>query len=221
MVSVTIETTTVEQEIRRRTGGRSARVTQQVHNATRQLLFEGDPITMAAIAERSGVHLSTIYRRWGDLASLQLEVALDIAGTLIPMVDTGSLAADLLVFARGSVGFVMSTAGRRLVTSLLDLEPSQRQWYWTQRFNAIRVPFDRAIDRGEITDDSHVDEALINLTGALYFRVLFAGDEAAVEPTARAIVNVALATVGAPLPDAARSTTGGRAANAAQARGPV
>jgi AcrR family transcriptional regulator len=187
----------------RRSGGRSARIAQQVHDAMRQLLVEGDSdaVTVAAVAERSGVHLSTIYRRWGDIASLQLEVALEIAASQMPTVDTGSLATDLLGHARQAVAFVSSPAGRLLIKGLLDAEPEQRRWYWQHRFATVRRPFDRAIERGEIADDDRVLGALANLTGALYFRVLFSGDEVEPEATARALVEVALRTVAAPIPE--------------------
>jgi AcrR family transcriptional regulator len=193
---------------KRREGGRSARIGNQVHNAVRQLLIEGesDAITIAAIAERSGVHLSTIYRRWGDVSTLLLEVARDIAASQMPVVDTGALATDLLAHARQAVAFVGSPTGRLLIRGLLDAEPDRRRWYWDHRFSTIRLPFDRAIARGEIVDDARVLDALSNLTGALYFRVLFSGADVDLESTARAIVDVALHTVGAPQSTAQRSS---------------
>jgi AcrR family transcriptional regulator len=189
---------------KRREGGRSARIGQQVQHAVQQLLIEGegDAITIAAIAERSGVHLSTIYRRWGDVSTLLLEVALDIASSQMPVVDTGALATDLLAHARQAVAFVGAPAGRLLIRGLLDAEPDRRRWYWEQRFATIRLPFDRAIARGEIAEHAPVLDALSNLTGALYFRVLFSGTDADPESTARAIVDVALHTVGATRPAA-------------------
>jgi AcrR family transcriptional regulator len=189
--------------VRQRAGGRSARIAQQVHDAIRQLLIEGDPesITIAAIAERSGVHFSTIYRRWGDIGTLQLEVALEIAAGQMPTVDTGSLAIDLLSHARHAITFVQSAAGGLLIKGLLDVGPDQRRWYWEHRFAAIRVPFDRAIVRGEIAPDAPVLDALVNLTGSLYFRLLFSGEQIDLESTARAIVEVALSTVGLAPPD--------------------
>jgi AcrR family transcriptional regulator len=194
--------------VRQRVGGRSARIAQQVHDAIRQLLIEGDPesITIAAIAERSGVHFSTIYRRWGDVGTLQLEVALEIAAGQMPTVDTGSLAIDLLSHARHAVVFAQSVAGGLLIKGLLDVAPEQRRWYWEHRFAAIRVPFDRAIARREIAADSPVVDALVNLTGSLYFRLLFSGDQIDIEQTARAIVEVALLTVGLAPPHNWKST---------------
>jgi AcrR family transcriptional regulator len=194
-------TSTIDEVVpKRREGGRSARIALQVRQAVQQLLVEGgaDEITMAAIAERSGVHLSTIYRRWGDGSTLLLEVALDIAGSQMPVVDTGALAADLLAHARQAVVFVDSPTGRLLITGLLDAGPDRRRWYWDHRFASLRLPFDRAIARGDIAEDARVVDALSNLTGALYFRVLFSGSDADVESTARSIVDVALLTVGAP-----------------------
>jgi hypothetical protein len=57
----------VEQEVRRRTGGRSARVREAVLHATLDALSEHAPgaVTISEIARRAGVHATSIQRRWG------------------------------------------------------------------------------------------------------------------------------------------------------------
>ncbi len=52
--------------VRRRPGGRSARVQVAVLEATFQLLEERgyELLSIASIAERTGVHETSLYRRW-------------------------------------------------------------------------------------------------------------------------------------------------------------
>ena len=59
-----------------RPGGRSARVRTAVHDAVLDLVAKNpwDPLTVALVAERSGVHQATIYRRWETLAGLLNDV---------------------------------------------------------------------------------------------------------------------------------------------------
>ena len=57
-------------------GGRTARTRQKAHEAVRSLFREGrDAITVREVSERSGIHEVTIYRRWGTIESLVLDVA--------------------------------------------------------------------------------------------------------------------------------------------------
>jgi len=62
-----------------RPGGRSARVQAAVHAATTALIAEQGrgELTVPLIAARAGVTPSTIYRRWGDLAELLADVAVE------------------------------------------------------------------------------------------------------------------------------------------------
>ena len=192
---------------RRRVGGRSAHVTQRVHNVMRQLLIDGDrsAINVSNVAERADVAPSTIYRRWGDLANLELEVALEIAESQMPGVDTGSLPTDLLVFTRQAIAFIGSPTGNVLIRGWLTTDPEGLRNYWARRWMDVRAPFDRAIERGELAADAPVVEALENHSGSLYFKVLFSGKTLDPEDAARSLVEVALRTVGHPVPDAWRS----------------
>jgi len=80
-----------------RPGGRSARVQAAVHQATLELLDEHGRagITVPLIAARAGVTPSTIYRRWGELADLLADVAVERLRPDADPADTGSVAGDL------------------------------------------------------------------------------------------------------------------------------
>ncbi|WP_031465021.1 TetR/AcrR family transcriptional regulator [Sciscionella sediminilitoris] len=87
----------------RRPGGRTARTRAAVHAAVRELLAAGgaEP-SVREVAELSGVHEVTIYRRWGSIEALLLDVATAQLVEEWPFPDTGDLRADLLAWA-GSV----------------------------------------------------------------------------------------------------------------------
>ncbi|GAB3827641.1 TetR/AcrR family transcriptional regulator [Kribbella italica] len=86
----------------RRPGGRSARVRAQVLAAVEQELAEHgyDGLTVDGVAARSGVHRTTIYRRWKTVDTLLVDLL--EAGhddTWVPA-DTGTLAGDLIALNR-------------------------------------------------------------------------------------------------------------------------
>lgn len=79
-----------------RPGGRTARTREAVHRATRELL--ADPtaeVSMAGVAARSGVHPTTLYRRWRTVESIVLEVAIADVTDRLPVAATGDLRGDL------------------------------------------------------------------------------------------------------------------------------
>jgi AcrR family transcriptional regulator len=84
-----------------RPGGRTARTREAVLQATRELL--ADPhseVTMGAIAERSGVHATTLYRRWRSVEAIVLDLAVDRITEEAPVPATGDLRADLTLYVR-------------------------------------------------------------------------------------------------------------------------
>src|SRR2546430_13949404 len=103
--------------VTRRTGGRSARVRAAVLTATVDALTEGgvDALNVAAIAERAGVHETSIYRRWGSPSALALDALLTTVGTQIRTPDTGTLRGDLVALLRDVATFVASPLGAELV----------------------------------------------------------------------------------------------------------
>jgi AcrR family transcriptional regulator len=84
-----------------RPGGRTARTRDAVLGAVRALLSEsGGELTIPAVAARSGVHATTIYRRWHTIESLVLDVAVEDVNERSPIPVTGDLEADLTLYSR-------------------------------------------------------------------------------------------------------------------------
>ncbi|WP_052365538.1 TetR/AcrR family transcriptional regulator [Halotalea alkalilenta] len=158
-----------------RTGGRSARIQAAVHRAVRELLDEQprEALTVPQISQRAGVTPSTLYRRWGDLATLLGDVALEQMRPETLPEDTGSLRGDLLAWAQAYMDEVGSPLGRDLlrdvVSSQADDCPQRCAALLTQRLDRLLA---RAKRRGETTPP--IDLLVDALVAPLVYRLLFA-----------------------------------------------
>ncbi len=88
--------------------------------ATRELLVERgfEATTIQAVAERSGVHGSAIYRRWASRIELIEEAAFPRANP-VEMQPIGDLSRDLRRFIRAYVAAFSAPAARAAATGLL------------------------------------------------------------------------------------------------------
>src|SRR6516162_5631143 len=109
------------EEVRRRTGGRSARVVAAVHDAVNDLVAQRNPreVTVAEIAERAGVNPTSIYRRWGSLEALVLDVE---TARLPPIPDTGTLRGDLLAFAANAATDIARPGGLAFLHAVIGVK---------------------------------------------------------------------------------------------------
>jgi AcrR family transcriptional regulator len=163
-------------EIRRRTGGRSARVVAAVHDAVNDIVAQRNPreVTVAEIAERAGVNPTSIYRRWGTLEALVLDVEVARLEVNSPIPDTGTLRGDLLAFAAnvakditrpGGLAFLQAVIGVREETGPQRIAPLR------ERGAQIQAMLDRARDRGEpALDQTDVYDYIL---APIYVRTLF------------------------------------------------
>jgi AcrR family transcriptional regulator len=141
----------------RRTGGRSARVRGDVlAAATAILLEEGlDATTITAVAERSGVHHTSIYRRWGDRAALIRDALLDAVDAAVPVPDTGDLHDELTHMLDDVRALYQSPLGPVLIDAMRSSDPALaglRDTYFGARLEHCASVFERAKFRGEITE---------------------------------------------------------------------
>ncbi|MER7706099.1 TetR-like C-terminal domain-containing protein [Kitasatospora sp. NPDC097605] len=143
--------------IRRRPGGRAARVRQAVLTAAMEVLAEEGVarLTVAAVAARAGVNETTVYRRWGSREKLVLDAMLAGSSEGIPVPDTGAIRTDLAAFARALAEYLATPAGRSVARAAAfssddpDLAASW-QTFWQSRLAQAGVLVDRAVDRGEL-----------------------------------------------------------------------
>lgn len=148
---------TVDRPSARRPGGRTARVRAQILAATAELVAR-DGIAgfrYEEVAERAGVHKTSVYRNWPDREELVVEALLQYADDVGSVGDTGDLRRDLVDFlmtiaeglnrpitralALATQATHESPAVRRAATRILE-----------ERAATTRRRVDLAIDRGEL-----------------------------------------------------------------------
>lgn len=162
---------------------RVARSKEAILKATLDLLAENGvtATTIEAIAERSGVAKTTIYRHWAG----KPELVIDAFASLTPPdkdPDTGSLRGDLEALI---VGFSKALASGRfaaLLPSLIDAaerDPEMSKLHHrfaTDRETAVRRIVTRARARGEVREDLTDSEVVDLVAGPIFYRRLVAND---------------------------------------------
>jgi AcrR family transcriptional regulator len=166
---------------RPRPGGRSARVQTAVLNAALDVLQRTGlrDFTIAEVAERAGVHPTSIYRRWRDRDSLVQEACVHFAATAFAVPDTGSLRADLAALVRQIIAMLRSPQGQAMLALTQSGQPhveGTRRAFWRRRLELLQPMFDRARARGELAD--HVDTKLLleSVVAPLYLRAIVTGE---------------------------------------------
>lgn len=135
--------------------------------------------TIAGVARRSGVHETTIYRRWVTKEKLFVEAMLDRSAEEIPTPDTGSVRDDLLAVVRAVIAYVTSQVGLaalHVATLTVDDHQDARQAFWAGRVDALRPVVERAIARGELRPDTDAALLLETLIAPLHGRLLLTGE---------------------------------------------
>lgn len=164
--------------VKRRPGGRSARVQDAVYSAVGKLMAtqRPDQITIPMVAELADVNPTSVYRRWGDIDALLEEVAVAAftrEDEVLP--DTGSLEGDLREWARVITEDIVRPHRTRYLRAMvnardgvvLDACPC-----WTARREQLAEMISRAHTRGERTPS--VEQVLDHVIAPLYHHVVFA-----------------------------------------------
>ncbi|MEZ0052416.1 AcrR family transcriptional regulator [Mycobacterium sp. MAA66] len=166
-------------QIKRRTGGRSARVRAAVLQATQDVIAERGPkgVSISEIARAAGVHGSSILRRWGSVENLILDALLDYSQSERAAPNTGTLRTDLIALAQrvqASLDKPLGTALSRAM-AVADDDPAladSRAQYWQSRVDAASAIFERATDRGELPAGADPRLVLELLVAPLHTRAL-------------------------------------------------
>ncbi|GAA3575264.1 TetR/AcrR family transcriptional regulator [Amycolatopsis ultiminotia] len=199
-----------------RPGGRTERTRVAVLRATLDLLVErGFPdLTVEAVAERSGVHKTTVYRRWASRDGL-VAAALQM-GTEVPWTpaDTGSLAGDLREMLLEVVRAFTEPGERELPTAaVLTAFQSARAAealhdFYQERHVRASVLVTRAVARGEVPAATDPDEVTRTACGPVFYR-LFISREPVDDATARTAAEAAAAAARAGVLTAQRADESG------------
>ncbi|GAA3350036.1 TetR/AcrR family transcriptional regulator [Amorphoplanes nipponensis] len=153
--------------------------------------------TIEAVADRSGVAKTTIYRQWDSQAALVLDV---FAGVLRPPADpaTGSLRGDLTELLTGFALALTTGPATALMFALIDAAERDAAFAALHRREAearhavIREVIARGVARGELPAGTDPGEVLDLLAGPVFHRRAVSGGT--VDPAfARRVVDRVLA----------------------------
>jgi AcrR family transcriptional regulator len=187
-----------------RPGGRTARVRESVLQAAGNALVEHGfaNLDLGDVAHRAAVGRTTVYRRWGTVNALIADLLTDMAETSQPRADTGSLLGDLQANARLVQQTLTDPRQGTLFRAVIaaatcDAATAEALHRFYQARIAEWAPcVTRAIERGELLDDTDPDEVVKAVSAPLYYRMLASGeplDQAAADRAADAAAAAARA----------------------------
>src|SRR6516165_4601025 len=143
---------------------RLERSKQAILDATRELLAEeGDvgSLTVEAVAARSGVAKTTIYRRWRDKWELALDaVMIDMLPQLDDPVDIGDTRKELLTFVNSVIKMLATPPygpAMQGLVSQIATDADLGQVYRDQVVEARRARLAPVIQRGVARGDLRPD----------------------------------------------------------------
>lgn len=155
-------------------------------------------LTVEGVAQRAGVHKTTVYRNWKTSDNLVADALAGHFATDVPIPDTGAVDSDLRALARSLVATMTTPAGRALLATVLSdgvrLPGLARikSALFDDRFRRAETVVIRAVERGELPPETDPAELLKTLAAPIYFRLVFTA-EPVDESTADRAVDVALA----------------------------
>ncbi|HEX2358219.1 MAG TPA: TetR/AcrR family transcriptional regulator [Solirubrobacterales bacterium] len=170
--------------IKRRPGGRSARVRTDAIAATLAELAERgySALSLERVARRAGVNKTTLYRRWGTREKLVLDAMLDRAGEQISVPDTGSLRDDLLELARTAAANAVRPEVAAMARAVAAESPrdgrlaAANRRFWSERLALDGVIVERAIERGEVPAGTDPTQVIESVLGPIHLRLLLTGE---------------------------------------------
>ena len=168
---------------KRRPGGRSARVRQAVLDAAFAELGEKGygGLSIEAVAQRSGVAKTTVYRRWPTRDELVADALDSRSDRNEPVPDTGTLRGDLKEFCEGVRDKLTSNHGKAMLKSLVaavDQSPEiieTVERFWRERRDVGGYLIERWIRRGVLRPETDADLLVEVILAPIYLRVLLPG----------------------------------------------
>jgi len=126
-----------------------------------------DGFTFDGVAERAGVHRTSVYRRWPDKTALLVDALLASAASDVPQPDTGSLEADLRQLLSSIViSLARPTARAMLRAAAAESESTPEigrvaRAFWAHRIELAAEIVRRAQRRGEAPADLDAERTVV------------------------------------------------------------
>jgi AcrR family transcriptional regulator len=147
--------------------------------ASSLILLRGfESMTVDEVASNAGVGKATVYRRWARKEDLAVAAMQQLYQDEIPAPDTGSIREDLRALYSSVLTFVNSPAGLDYVRTTIKesmrddrIATLYREASHRAEGNAVAV-FERAIARGDLRADMHMQGAVQLLGGLVAMRAI-------------------------------------------------
>jgi AcrR family transcriptional regulator len=165
---------------------RVERSREAILDATRELLAADGGVralTVEAVAARSGVAKTTIYRQWRDKWELALDaVMIDMVPRLAGGDDVGDTRAELMTFIDSVVQLLCTRPfgpAMQALVSVIATEPELAEAYRTRaiqpRRERLAQLIERGIARGDLRPDTSTEVLHEFLLGPVFYRLLLSG----------------------------------------------
>jgi AcrR family transcriptional regulator len=180
-----------------RPGGRSAKVRKKVLDAFIELVFAVgyESVTIEAVAKASGVHRSTIHRRWPTLDSLLVDGIMGSSQlSWTAPTEKNGLRDDLIEIARRARDdlsrnqALMRALNSRAVHNKGVAAVSRS--FWKRRVQVLVDVVQDAVERRELPAGTNPEVVALALYSPLYMRDLM--NEPATDPFITRLVDVVL-----------------------------
>jgi AcrR family transcriptional regulator len=135
-------------------------------------------LSIDAVAKRAGVGKAAIYRRWRSKLDITVALTSAVAVDAIDVPDTGGLRGDIRQYLENACEALTHPLARHIVPDLLA-EATRNAALADALLHTVRTPrrakgailFQRAIERGELSDESDLEMCMDLLAGPLYWRL--------------------------------------------------
>ena len=162
-----------------RPGGRTERTRTAVLAAAFAITADAGygGLTIDAIAESSGVHKTTIYRRWGSADAILLDAVLSRAESAVPLIHTGDARNDLMAMARSVARNLEEPVARAVAGAVLSRADDSSLDQLSDTFWRTRIAGAAEIVATGQTDrqvDPDLDPSIVvqKIIGPIWFRVM-------------------------------------------------
>ncbi len=160
-----------------RPGGRTRKTRDSVLSAAYDVVadhgYEG--LTVDAVAERSGVHKTTIYRRWETVEDVLFDAAVAQAEKAIPLQRTNDARSDLVAMATSVAANLADPLVQAVAAATLSGPGNDRLAELSQRFWRLRIAeasliVEDAQREGSVDPSRKPGDVVEHIVGPIWFR---------------------------------------------------
>ena len=162
-----------------RPGGRTNRTREAIVTAAFEVVAEHgyDGLTVDALAEHSGVHKTTIYRRWESIDDVLFDAVIARSEREIPLDQSDDPMADLVAMGVSVAANLADPIASAAAAATLSNPKNRRLVEFSSRFWEIRIEAAsrlvvRAQHEGAVDPDLDPESVVERIVGPIWFRTI-------------------------------------------------